>query len=321
MRSSFDSVASHLTRFGWEKKSQTTRHNSRPKQEQHPGAVARGAVRHCCGMVFDDPWARLRMEGTQARPPCRDLLSRDYSAGSLYWLVADSSAFREETMTTTISRAPLSAAVLAGGQSSRMGTDKAFLPLIEGGEPMLGTVIGHLHHVAQEVIVIANDRERYERFGTRVVPDLIPGGGALAGIHAGVHHARYDHCLIVACDMPFLNVALLQWMASQPRDFDVLIPLIPGESRQSRNGFVFQTLHAIYGKQCLPAIEARAADGNRQVIGFFESVRVRPISLEAILLHDPERNSFFNANTPEALALAAQIFSDREPETGDRRFK
>jgi molybdopterin-guanine dinucleotide biosynthesis protein A len=224
-------------------------------------------------------------------------------------------------MTTTISRAPLSAAVLAGGQSSRMGTDKAFLPLIEGGEPMLGTVIGHLHHVAQEVIVIANDRERYERFGTRVVPDLIPGGGALAGIHAGVHHARYDHCLIVACDMPFLNVALLQWMASQPRDFDVLIPLIPGESRQSRNGFVFQTLHAIYGKQCLPAIEARAADGNRQVIGFFESVRVRPISLEAILLHDPERNSFFNANTPEALALAAQIFSDREPETGDRRFK
>jgi molybdopterin-guanine dinucleotide biosynthesis protein A len=96
-------------------------------------------------------------------------------------------------------------------------------------------------------------------------------------------------------------------MAGEPRDYDVLVPLIPGESRQRDDGLVFQTLHAIYGKRCLPFIAKRIAEGKKQVLGFFEDVRVRTLDVTEIARWDPDLRSFFNANTPEALQIAAQI--------------
>lgn len=216
--------------------------------------------------------------------------------------------------------APLSAAALAGGKSTRMGSDKAFLPLVNGGEPMLALVLQRLRVVAAEVLIVANDPERYEQFGVRVVPDAHVGIGALGGIHAAVGQAHHEHCLVVACDMPFLNPGLLRRMASEPRDYDVLVPVIPGESRQRREGGVSQTLHAVYGKGCLPAIAARIAEEKRQVIGFFDDVRVRTIDVEEIRRWDPTLRSFFNANTPEALATAKAMAREAEPFRGEARL-
>jgi molybdopterin-guanine dinucleotide biosynthesis protein A len=206
---------------------------------------------------------------------------------------------------------PLSAAALAGGQSRRMGTDKALLPLVAGGQPMLGLVIDRLSAVADDVLIVANEHERYASFGARVVPDLHPDVGALAGIQAAITWSAHEHCLVTACDMPFLSLALLRRMASEPRNYDVLVPLMPGESRQRGDGLVFQTLHAIYGKRCLPFIEKRISEGKKQVVGFFEDVRVRTLDVEEIARWDPDLRSFFNANTPEAL-LAAQVSSEGE---------
>ena len=101
-------------------------------------------------------------------------------------------------------RTPLSAAALAGGQSRRMGTDKALLPLVAGGEPMLGVVLKRLSAVADDVLVVADDRAKYAALGARVVPDLRPDVGALGGIQAAIASSAHDHCLVVACDMPFL---------------------------------------------------------------------------------------------------------------------
>ena len=81
------------------------------------------------------------------------------------------------------------------------------------------------------------------------------------GIQAAIAWSAHDHCLVVACDMPFLSLALLRRMADEPRNYDVLVPLIPGESRQRDDGLVFQTLHAIYSKRCLPFIEKQIAEG------------------------------------------------------------
>lgn len=202
---------------------------------------------------------------------------------------------------------PLSAAALAGGQSRRMGADKALLPLVAGGQPMLGLVLERLSSVADDLLVVANDQERYASFATRVVPDLHPQIGTLGGIHAAISWSAHDYCLVVACDMPFLSLPLLRRMASESRDYDVLIPLIPGESRQREDGLVFQTLHAIYSKRCLPFIEKRIGEGKRQVVGFFEDVRVRTLDVAEIARWDPDLRSFFNANTPEALLAAAQM--------------
>jgi molybdopterin-guanine dinucleotide biosynthesis protein A len=190
-----------------------------------------------------------------------------------------------------------------------MGTDKALLPLVAGGQPMLGVVLERLSTLADDTFVVADDQARYSELGVRVVPDLSRHVGALGGIQAAIAWSAHEHCLIVACDMPFLSLPLLRRMAAEPRDYDVLVPLIPGESRQRDDGLVYQTLHAIYSKRCLPFIEKRIAEGRKQVVGFFADVRVRTLDVAEITRWDPDLLSFFNANTPEAMLVAARIGS------------
>ncbi len=205
--------------------------------------------------------------------------------------------------------AKLSAAVLAGGQSRRMGRDKALLPLRPGDPPLAATVIARARLVADEVFVVARDRPAYAAFGVPVVPDLEHDAGTLGGIATALHASANEHCLVLACDLPFLNAALLRWLATEPRDYDALVPRLPGESRQGGK-FVFQTLHAIYGKGCLPVIQRRLTEGRRQIVGFFDEVRLRPVDADVIAAIDPGFRSFFNANTPEAAEEARQLLDN-----------
>lgn len=205
----------------------------------------------------------------------------------------------------------LSAAVLAGGMSTRMGVDKALLSLRPADPPMAQIVINRLQTVAQDVFLIASDRPEYESFGVRVVQDKFPGGAALGGIASALANCHSDRCLVVACDMPFLSTELLAWMADQPLNYDVLIPLLSGESRQGGKT-IYQTLHAIYSKRCLTPIAEQLALGNRQVIGFFSDVSVQAIPEDLVRGFDPELRSFFNANTPEAAEQARQWLDNAE---------
>lgn len=216
-------------------------------------------------------------------------------------------------MTMTGSEFGLTAAVLVGGKSSRMGTDKALLPLMPNGPPLLRLVLDQVSAVADEVMLVGEERPGYGGFGVPVIPDGHPEQGTLGGIATALATASHRHVLVVACDMPFLDAGLLGWMAALPRVYDVLVPRLPGESRQG-SGFVFQTLHAIYGGACLPAIERRLTADRRQVIGFFEDVRVQTVELEAVRRFDPDLRSFFNANTPEAAAAARRILDQSENE-------
>lgn len=203
-------------------------------------------------------------------------------------------------------RVPLSAAVLAGGRSTRMGRDKALLPLAPGLPPMLAMVIDRLRAVADEVLIVSEPRPGYEAFGAPVVADRFPAAAALGGVATALLHARHEHCLVVACDMPFLNPDLMAWMAALERNYDVLAPRLAGESRQGGK-LVFQTLHAIYGRACLEPIEASIAAGDLRVVSFFDRVRVRAIDEAEIRRLDPDLASFFNANTPEAVARAQAL--------------
>jgi molybdopterin-guanine dinucleotide biosynthesis protein A len=216
--------------------------------------------------------------------------------------------------------APLSAAVLAGGKSNRMGVDKALLSLDDGGPTLLEIVLERLSTVADDVAIVGGADRRYRNFGVRLVPDRFPGGAALGGIATAIFAAQFDHCLVVACDMPFLSMPLLRHMASEPRDYDVLVPVLPGTSRQGGDGFVYQTLHAIYGRACLPSIERQLASGRFQVVKFFSDVVVRTISPEVVQFCDPELRSFFNANTPEALQQARTLHHVGELPEDNRRL-
>jgi molybdopterin-guanine dinucleotide biosynthesis protein A len=212
---------------------------------------------------------------------------------------------------------PLSAAVLAGGQSRRMGIDKSLLTLVQDGPPLAAIVVASLLRFSDDVYLVSPPRPAYAGLGAPVLPDLFGDTGVLGGIASAVAHARHERCLVVSCDMPFLNLELLRWMATKPAQYDVLVPRLRGESRQGGE-FVFQTLHAIYRKSSLPAIERALAAGHRQTVSFLADVDVATVEEAEIRLIDPDLRSFFSVNTPEALATARdwwRTMSERDSST------
>lgn len=184
----------------------------------------------------------------------------------------------------------VSAAIMAGGKSKRMGQDKAWIEL--DGEPLIKRVADVLAQVADEVIVVAND-PRYGSLGLRVVKDRYPHGGALGGIATGVAAAAHDTVLVAACDMPFLSADVWRLLIGHIGAADVVIPRIGGE---------YETLHALYTKACLPHMARALAENRLRVIAFFDQVRVMAIEEPELRSVDPALRSFTNVNTPEELA-------------------
>jgi len=186
----------------------------------------------------------------------------------------------------------VSAAIMAGGQSKRMGQDKAWIEL--DGEPLIKRVADVLGELADEVIVVAND-PRYESLGLRVVRDRWPQGGALGGIATGIGAATHDTVLVAACDMPFLSVDVWRVLLGHVGEGDVVIPKIGGE---------YETMHALYTKACVPQMARAIAENRLRVISFFDQVRVLAIEEPELRAADPTLRSFTNVNTPEELASA-----------------
>jgi molybdenum cofactor guanylyltransferase len=187
----------------------------------------------------------------------------------------------------------VSAAIMAGGKSKRMGQDKAWIEL--DGQPLIRRVADVLAQVADEVIVVAND-PRYAALGLRVVPDRFPDGGALGGIATGVGAATFDRVLVAACDMPFLSVEVWRVLLDHRYEGDVVIPRLGGI------GGEYETLHALYTKTCLAPMERALAASKLRVISFFDEVRVQAIEEPELRMADPTLRSFTNVNTPEELA-------------------
>jgi molybdopterin-guanine dinucleotide biosynthesis protein A len=193
--------------------------------------------------------------------------------------------------------------VLAGGHSRRMGHNKALLEL--AGRPMVEIVVERLraaHARLDQVIIAASDADRYAPFADRCVPDLFPRVGTLGGIHAGLAAADHDLTVIVGCDMPFLDPAVLGWFVDAAEEYDVVV---------LRRGEWLEPLHAVYRRRCLPAIEAAIRGGQRRVVSFFDAVRVRTVDPGEIAHLDPDLHSFRNINTRgEWKSAAAEVGRD-----------
>jgi molybdopterin-guanine dinucleotide biosynthesis protein A len=183
-----------------------------------------------------------------------------------------------------------SVAVLAGGQSRRMGQDKAFLPV--GGRPVVERVVERVAPLSDDLLLIANTQAPYSHLAARLVSDVYPGQGPLGGIYTALQAARHEHCLVVACDMPFLNPGLLRYLidlVGLASGYDVVIPRVEEFP---------ETLHAVYGKRCLEPIQRRLLAGQLKIVGFFDEVRVRYVERDDVARFDPEFRSFLNMNTP-----------------------
>jgi molybdopterin-guanine dinucleotide biosynthesis protein A len=187
---------------------------------------------------------------------------------------------------------PVSAIIQAGGQSRRMGRDKALIDY--HGRPILAHVIDTLRQLSDDVIVVSNRSDVYGPFGARVVPDYDPPSGPLGGLAAGLAAMQHDLAVVVACDMPFLNLDLFRFMIERAAACDAVVPL---------TGDQYEPLHAVYRRTCLAAIQRRLANDERRVISFFQDVRLSTVPEADWRVIDPDGRSLSNLNTPADLKL------------------
>lgn len=186
--------------------------------------------------------------------------------------------------------------VLAGGKSIRLGREKALEKI--GGQPLIQQVIGRLSSLGNEIIVVTSQFNTLPTLGVKQVTDIYPDKGPLGGIYSGLRAAPCFYCLVVGCDMPLLNIALLRYIMELSPGFDVVIP---------RVGSNVEPLHAVYSKNCLATIEAALEQDRLQVQGFFHQVKVRYVEDAELKKFDPEHLSFFNINSESDLKRAQAL--------------
>jgi len=190
--------------------------------------------------------------------------------------------------------------ILAGGQSRRMGRDKALLPL-PGAEhvPFISHLATLLLKVCAEVVLVTRDADQSAAYApylspsVRVVADQVPAIGPLMGLASGLHAIQSSHALVTAVDTPFLQPALLAFLLAQPLDNRLLVPLVEA---------IPQVLLAVYPHAVLPTIEACLREGRRDPRSLLRIVPTRFIEEALLRQVDPDLRSFFNVNTPDELA-------------------
>ena len=205
--------------------------------------------------------------------------------------------------------------VLAGGKSLRLGREKALERINQ--QSLIERTIDCISPVSQPILVVTS-QEQFSliagaRLKGRVITDLYCGKGALGAVYTGLASADTLHSLVVGCDMPFLNRALLHHLVDLAPDFDVVVPKIDDMT---------EPLHAVYSKRCLACIEPLLHQDRLAISQVFSLVKTRYVGEDEIAEFDPEHLSFFNINTQDDLAKAKTLIKQREqsPVVGKGKF-
>jgi molybdopterin-guanine dinucleotide biosynthesis protein A len=190
--------------------------------------------------------------------------------------------------------------VLAGGLSTRYGTDKALVEI--HGVPLIEWVAGAMAAIFRQVILITNTPKRYRFLNLPMHEDLLKGIGPLGGIYTGLKLMEGRAGFVAACDMPFLNADLVRHMVGIRGDFDAVVP---------KMDWKIEALHALYSRSCLPAIEGLIDARQYQIFKFFSHIDVRYINEDEIRVYDPDLRSFYNVNDPREWQDAVRL-ADKE---------
>jgi molybdopterin-guanine dinucleotide biosynthesis protein A len=180
--------------------------------------------------------------------------------------------------------------ILAGGKSLRYGRNKALVDI--DGIPVIERVINVMGSLFRHLILITNTTDEYSYLKLPMQEDLIKGLGPLGGIFTALMTIRNEAGFFVACDMPYLNLELIHHMVEVRYDFDAVVPRTHGGT---------EALHALYDKRCLPPIKRLIDSSQYQILRFFPKVSVRYVDENEIRRFDPQLESFFNINKPDAM--------------------
>ncbi len=178
----------------------------------------------------------------------------------------------------------------------RMGENKAFLQI--DGVPIITRIYTLLKELFEVIIIVTNQKDLFADFGPKIHADLIPNKGVLGGLYTGIFFSTFRYAFCVACDMPLLNRALIEFLVKKVTDEDAIVP---------RTADGLQPLHAIYSKTCLGAMKTIIEQDKQRVIDFYDLVRVKIIDEREFLHLDPRRESFINVNTREELRVVRTV--------------
>lgn len=196
------------------------------------------------------------------------------------------------------------AIVLAGGQSSRMGSDKWTLSL--EGKSVAERIIHVLAECCSPIyIVVANPSKPFETVNKQVeiIHDLVADCGPLGGVYTGLSHSEATWNLVTACDMPFVSKRLVELMFQRAEETGshVIVPEWGGK---------LHPLHAVYSKECLERLKAYVFAGGRKVMEFVHTLQPLILSEQEVQVVDPQGLALFNMNRPDDYAKAKQILRD-----------
>lgn len=191
---------------------------------------------------------------------------------------------------------PVAACILAGGRARRLGgVAKATLPV--GPERIVDRQIRLLARVADPIFLVANDPAPYAALGLRTIPDAIADQGPLGGIYTAIQASPRERTIVVACDLPYLPLPLLQRFATWTQA-DLVIPRGPRG---------YEPLCAVWSKACLDAVRRRIESGNVKAALVVEDVRVEVIEPAVLASYDPHGLLFVNVNTPHDYERAQRL--------------
>jgi molybdenum cofactor guanylyltransferase len=189
----------------------------------------------------------------------------------------------------------LTAFILAGGKSTRMGADKAFVIL--GGQTLLARALNITHSITPNVRIVG-DPAKFAAVAPTVA-DIFPNCGPLGGIHAALRSSQTDLNLILAVDVPFVSPALLQYLIQRARNNAASVTV-------AQTGGGYQPLCAIYRRKFVEAAEQSLQAGRYKIDALFAPTSTQIITQEELGRAGFSPNQFRNLNTQQELADASK---------------
>ncbi|MBI1819314.1 MAG: molybdenum cofactor guanylyltransferase [Nitrospirae bacterium] len=189
----------------------------------------------------------------------------------------------------------MTAIVLAGGESLRMGKDKAFIEF--KGKSLIQRTLDTLKPLFNDIMIVAKRKEPFSSFGVPVHVDIYPEGGPMGGIYTGLFHSK-GPVFAVACDMPFLNPEVIRFLTGKLQNFDAIV-------LESPDGL--HPLHGVYSRQVLPLMKKLLEKREVKMMDFLKRINTRVIGVAEIRHLDPELACLTNINTPEEMNVIRRV--------------
>ena len=189
----------------------------------------------------------------------------------------------------------MTCAILAGGQSKRMGRDKATVEI--NRKALINLIYDKAKEVFHDIIIISNNHKIIEGIEAPIMPDIIPVRSPSVGIASALTYADTPYVFILACDMPFISVEALRYMVNEVNGEDIIIPRTKGG---------LEPLHAIYNRSCMAPLFRLIEQNRLKIMDVLPYVRVRELGQEPCFIKDGA-SVFTNINTMNDLEMAEAL--------------